>query len=215
MLLSHVKRGFAGGVVVSTCSWINEKTPERLKNVRKTIASQVCCDSLLDYAENGFKVLRIQTTLKRYIVKGQYVLSCTSGVDLTVRTGIVLIPEACRIIGTVTPFGFMIVGGSVLDAFLVPELDKWVLLDSARVIRFNNLVEQVPKSIQKNGGAAVVSKVKQFLDIKGGESTKYVLRPRPGTPLYQDPTSIFYKPIFKLKPLADNYGVLEWVPVTD
>ena len=215
MLISHVKRGFAAGVVVSTCSWINEKTPKRVKKVGQTIASQVCCDSLLDFAENGFKVLKIQTTLKRYVIKGQYVLSCTSGVDFAVRTGIVLIPEACRIIGTVTPFGFMVVGGSVLDCFLVPELDKWVLLDSAKVIRFNDFVEQVPKAIQENGGGTVVSKVKQFLDIKGGGPTKYVLRPRPGTPLYQDPTSIFYKPIFKLKPLADNYGVMEWVPVTN
>ena len=158
--MTHVKRGATAGVVVSTCSWINEKAPERVKKIGKTIAAQVCCDSLLDLADNGFKVLRIQTTVKRYVVKGQYLLSCTSGVDFTVRAGIVLIPEACR------------------------------------VIRFNNFVELVPKVIQENGGPI-----------------KYVLKPRPGTPPYQNPTSVFYKPIFKLKPLVDNYGVMKLTPV--
>lgn len=44
------------------------------------------------------------------------------------------------------------------------ELDKHVLIESARVIQFNKFVEAVPEFIKENGGSAVVLKAKQFLD---------------------------------------------------
>ena len=47
--------------------------------------------------------------------------------------------EFSSLIGEISDVS-IIVDGSVLDAFLVPELDKWVLSDSARVIRLNNFL---------------------------------------------------------------------------
>lgn len=126
MIAVYIKRRLFSGAVVSTCSWVNAKAPESVKKVGKTIGQQVCCVSLIEFAEGGFKFLKVQITVKKYVTKAQFVLSCTSSADFCIRTGIVIIPQVCRVAGTITLFGFLTVGGSLLDAFLATEMDKQI-----------------------------------------------------------------------------------------
>lgn len=218
----HFKRGATGGavsgVVISICSFAAERTPIGVKKVGRTIGQQVCADAIFEYADNSFQAFKVHVTFTRYVIKGKYILSCSSTADFAFRSVVVVVPEVCRAIGTFTPYKFMVMAGSALDAFIIKDMEKHILLESLNVKRLAKAVEfieLVPKYVKKS---SIATKLMNFLELNGGaelkpilKPVKYVLRARPGTPPFQNPYSVFYKPMFKLKPLSDNYSVLEWV----